>query len=268
MPNYQAITKNQHGSKRWLRFTSYAHAENEAIMPLSVPELPKAMMSLPVCFIQQGDDFFLAAVLNIKPGKNLLVGTNGQWVGPYVPAACRSFPFILAKTPEGQTVLCIDEDAGMVTEGPEGEPFFEEDGEPAKAIMDVMGFLNQLEQGRLAAAASCAVLAKHQLIQPWPIMLKSETGETAVEGLFRVDETALNQLSAEALLEVRDAGGLNVAYCQLLSMQHLSTIGKLAEMHANAAAQAAKPTNISSPPGELNLDFLNKSETISLGGLS
>ncbi len=268
MPNYQAITKNHHGSKRWLRFTSYAHAEREAIMPLSAAELPKAMMSLPVCFIRQDDAYVLAAVMNVTPGKNLLVAPSGQWVGAYVPAACRSFPFILGKTQEGQPVLCIDEDAGMVTDGSEGEPFFGEDGEPAKAVLDVMSFLTQFEQGRQAAAASCAVLAKYDLIQPWPIKLRSDTGETSVEGLFRVDEIALNALPAEALLEVRNAGGLNIAYCQLLSMQHIAMLGKLAEMHANAKAQAVAPASVSPAAGELNLDFLNKGETINLGGLS
>ena len=268
MPNYQAITKNHYGNKRWLRYTSYAHAEREAVMPLSVPELPKAVMSLPICFIRQGDAFYLAAMMNIQPGKNLLVAPNGQWVGPYVPAACRSYPFILGKTEDGKPVLCIDEDAGLVTDGPDGEAFFDENGEPAKAVLDVMGFLTQLEQGRQAAAAGCALLAKHALIQPWPITLKTDKGETTVDGLFRIDETALNQLSAEALLEVRNAGGLSIAYCQLLSMQHLSMLGKLAEIHANAqATQAAQPASIAPATGEINLDFLNKGETINLGGL-
>jgi hypothetical protein len=266
MPNYQVITRNHHGSKRWLRFTSYAHAEREALMPLSVEELPKAVMSLPVCFIRQGDVFVLAAVMNVSPGKNLLVAPNGQWVGPYVPAACRSYPFILGKTEEGKPVLCIDEDAGLVTDGPEGESFFDENGDPAKVVLDLMAFLTQLEQGRQSAALACAVLAKHELIQPWPIVIQGDTGEQRnIEGLFRIDELALNKLSGEALLEVRNAGGLSIAYCQLLSMQHLPMLGKLAEMHAKA--QSALQANVAAPAGEINLDFLNKGETINLGGL-
>lgn len=267
MPNYQAITKTHHGNKRWLRFTSYAHAEREALLPLSVPELPKAAMSLPVCFIRQGEVYSLAGIMNIQPGKNLLVAPNGQWVGAYVPAACRSYPFMLGKTQEGQPVLCIDEDAGLVTEGPEGEPFFDESGEPTKAVLDVMTFLTQMEQGRQAAVQACAVLAKHALIQAWPIVVQGENGEQKnIEGLFRIDEVALNKLPAEALAEVRDAGGLSIAFCQLLSMQHLPMLGKLADLHAKARVQASQAA-AAKPAGEINLDFLNKGETINLGGL-
>ena len=58
-----------------------------------------------------------------------------------------------------------------------------------------------------------------------------------------------------------------MAYCQLLSMQHLQTLGQLAQAHDQAKAQAANklPTNAS---GELDLEFLNSSGTISFGQLN
>ena len=81
----------------------------------------------------------------------------------------------------------------------------------------------------------------------------------------------MNQLPAEALAKLRDEAGLTVAYCQLLSMQHLQTLGQLAQAHdqakAKAKAQAANklPTNAS---GELDLEFLKSSGTISFGLLN
>ncbi len=57
MPNYQIISKAAYGNKRWLRYTSYAHAMQEAVMPLSLAELPKAAMSLPIGFIKQEDNY-------------------------------------------------------------------------------------------------------------------------------------------------------------------------------------------------------------------
>ncbi|MBP7780187.1 MAG: hypothetical protein KA045_01460, partial [Burkholderiaceae bacterium] len=73
-------------------------------------------------------------------------------------------------------------------------------------------------------------------------------------------------LSAEALLEVRNAGGLLIAYCQLLSMQHLSILGQLAEAHAKAEQAAAEAANNIAHNGELNMEFLNKNETLSFSG--
>ena len=50
-------------------------------------------------------------------------------------------------------------------------------------------------------------------------------------------------------------------------MQHLQTLGQLAQAHDQAKAQAAKKlrTNAS---GELDLEFLNSSGTISFGQLN
>lgn len=265
MPNYQVISKELFAAKRWLRFTSYAHAQKEAVLPLTIAELSKAMLSLPIGFIREGESFHLVAILNIQPGKNLFIAPNGSWVGQYVPAACRAYPFALARTTDGQQVLCVDADSGMVSDGADGEPFFDEQGEPSKAVLDVMAFLREVEQNRRLTENACAVLARHELIKPWPLVVQGANGERqAVEGLFRIDEQTLNALSGDALQEIRNANGLVVAYCQLLSMQHLPALGKLAEAHAKLATQALQAA---AKPANLDLEFLNKSETISFGGL-
>lgn len=71
-------------------------------------------------------------------------------------------------------------------------------------------------------------------------------------------------MTAEALAEVRNAGGLTVAYCQLLSMQHLSTLGTLAQAHAEAE-KARLAQEALSQKGELHLGFMNDSGTFSFG---
>ena len=96
MPNYQAITRENHADKYWQRYTTYNHALTDSVVPLTATELPKAVMTLPVGFIEQGGAFVLVAVLGLQPGKNLFVGPQGRWVGNYIPAAFRSYPFRLA----------------------------------------------------------------------------------------------------------------------------------------------------------------------------
>ena len=266
MPNYQAITKSQYAHKRWLRTSSYAFAMKDAILPLSLAELSRAMMTLPIALIRQNNGFLPAAVTSLQPERNFCVTADGRWIHGYVPAACRSYPFRFLNSPEGQQVLCIDEDSGLVHEGVEGEAFFDEEGKATLAVQEILAFLNQAEQGKTASMAACAVLAQHHLIVPWPITLTTETGEKQIDGLYKIDEPALNQLSAEALLEVRNAGGLLIAYCQLLSMQHLSILGQLAEAHAKADQAAAEAANSMFQNGELNIEFLKKNETLSFTG--
>lgn len=265
MPNYQAITKSAYGHKRWLRTNSFAFAMKDAVLPLSLGELSRAMMTLPIALVEQGGGFMPAAVMSVQPQRNLCVAPDGRWIHGYIPASCRSYPFRFLNTQEGQQVLCVDEDSGLVTEGPEGEAFFNEEGGASEALQDVLSLLNQMEQSKSASASACMVLQKHGLIVPWPIAVKAADGERQIAGLFQVDNVLLNQLSAEALFEVRNAGALLIAYCQLLSMQHLPLLGQLADAHAKAEKEAAEAVAITRN-GELSIDFLNSNDTMSFGG--
>lgn len=263
MPQHQAISKTTHAAKRWKRYSNYHFAAQDTVVPLVMQELPKACMTLPIAFIQLGKAYAPAAVQGLQAGQNLFVAPDGRWIGPYTPAFYRGYPFALASTPEGQQVLCVDAQSDLISDS-EGEPFFNEQGEPSQSVKDVLNFLQQVHANREATQRVCAALQAEALIQPWPITLKAEQGEKTVQGLYRIDEAKLRSLSAEALHGLQEAGALPVAYCQLLSMQHLQMLGKLAEAHASAKAQSqqALPTTAN---GELDLEFLNNNGTISFG---
>jgi hypothetical protein len=246
--------------------TSYAFALKDGILPLSLAELPKAVMSLPVAFVEQNESYVPVAVMGLQPDRNHLVTNDGRWLHGYIPASCRGYPFRLLNTPAGQEVLCIDQDSGLVSDGPDGEPFFDDAGEPTQAIRELLTFLHTSEQSMKATQAACTLLKQHHLIKPWSITLKSDTGDKQLAGLFQIDEAALNQLSAEVMLEVRNAGGLLMAYCQLLSMQHLERLGQLAAAHAKAEQEAAIAASNRVQNGELNMEFLKNSDSMSFSG--
>lgn len=258
MANIQAITRERHGKQRWIRYTHYNFAAADALSPLVVEEVPKAMLSLPIGFVAAEDAFAPVAIQGLAPGKNLLVALDGRWMGGYIPAAYRCYPFLLGNTEDGQQVMCINEDSGLLSDT-QGEPFFGEDDQPSKAIADVLAILNKVAANRKVTQHVCAVLQKHNLIQPWPIKLHTDDGETAIEGLYRIDETAMNSLSAEAFMELRDAGALILAYCQLLSMQHMYRLGQLADAHTKAAAPL--------PAKDIDLLFTSDGGTLNFNGL-
>ena len=260
MPAYKAITKTDFADLRWKRFDSYAFAAQDAVAPLAAQELARACTCLPIAFIQQSGAFVPVAVLGLQPGRNLFIAPDGRWSGPYVPAAYRGHPFALAEAENDQLVLCIDMDSGLVGEHFE-QPFFEADGEPAKAISDVLEFLRQVRNNHQLTQRVCAALHAEGLIVPWPLTLRDDSGEQMIQGLYRIDESALNTLDSETLARIHQAGALPVAYCQLLSMQHIQMLGKLAEAHRKLST--ALPIN---DKGELDLEFLND-DTISFSKL-
>ncbi len=261
MSSLHPVSLSRHGAMRWQRYSSYAFAAGDAVCPLVAQELPKAAMALPLAFVASGEEIVPVAVLGLQPGSNLFVASDGRWLGGYVPAAYRGYPFALANTEDGQQVLCIDEDSGLLGDSA-GEAFFAEDNLPAPALADVLNFLTQVAANRQATRRICALLKEHGVVQPWPVKLQTAEGEQAVAGLLRVDEAALNALPAEALLALREAGALPLAYCQLLSMQHLARLGPLAQARERELRQA-----VAAPSAELDLEFLNQGGTISFGNL-
>lgn len=258
MTTITAVSRTQHGAKRWQRYASYSFAANDTVAPLVVQELSRACMAMPTGFIHTPNGYQLVAVQGLQSGRNVWVAPNGRWIGPYVPAVYRSYPFVLAKAQDDKQALCIRDVDGVISES-EGERFFEDDGTPSKAVQDVLHFLELLASNTQHTKALCALLERHGLIKPWNIQIKAggaENNEQKVEGLFCVDEVALNALPTEAFEDLRKGGALAMVYCQLLSMQHLQTLGKLTDRHAQAS-DAAQQLD-----GDIDLDFLSDDGTI------
>jgi hypothetical protein len=222
---YAVVSKERHAGKLWQRHSSYHFAARDAIVSLTAQELPQAMMAMPTGFIASGAAFDLVAVQGLAPGRNAFVASDGRWLAGYLPKVYGAYPFRLASADNGQQVLCIDESSGLVSSGPNAERFFDDDGNPAQAVKDVLNSLSQQQAHRNTTANICAILQKHKLIQPWPVKLQAEGRKQNIAGLYRIDEAALNALPPEAFIELRDTGALAVTYCQLLSMQHLPKLG-------------------------------------------
>lgn len=286
MPDIKPITRKRFAPLRWNRPGSFAFAADQALAPLALNELSVACLYLPIAVLANGEDWGVAAVLGVPPSTSLRVARDGRWLGAYIPTSLRCYPFsLVVRAPDNQAILCIDEASGLVHSGPQGERFFNDDGTPADTLTQTLQFLTQWEHSRQAAVRACSALHRHGLIQPWPVSVRSPTGDTPVGGLARIDEAALNQLPAAALHELNQTGALALAYCQLLSMQHFKGMGSTAVQAAGASTpaspaaassssapataaasgSAAIPSTLLNAAGDLDLGFLGKGGTLQFG---
>lgn len=106
------VTHSRHAAMRWRHNHSYAFAADRAVIPLVAAELAKAALAFPIAFIGEGEALVPAAVLGLESNRNLFVAEGGRWLGGYVPAALRGYPFVLGRTEDGQQLLYVDEAAG------------------------------------------------------------------------------------------------------------------------------------------------------------
>ncbi len=243
MTHYIPLTKTEHAHQGWRKAESLGFATEQSAVPVLLDELPHLIPTLPLAFIQHKTDdgrhhFQLVALLSITPNLNLFVAPNGRWLGGYVPAEFRGYPFrLMTDTSSGQRLLCFDQDSGLLSDNPaaDGEAFFDAEGALSESLKRVMEFLQQCEQSRQLTQAAVNTLAQHELIAPWPINIRTaDESRNAVKGLFRIDEAALRNLGGDGLQALTQSNALSLAYAQLLSQHRLNGLSKLYDLHARA----------------------------------
>ncbi|MGE0331518.1 MAG: SapC family protein [Ramlibacter sp.] len=257
MSSIQPVTRLRHAAKSWNRVDSYSFASARCLVPLSGVELSKAVMSLPIAFALNEGAYVPVAVLGLADQQNLYVDSTGEWLGGYVPAELRSYPFLLARSEDGQRVLCVDEGSGLVVDGGAGEQFFNADGSMTTPLQSVFGFVSELENGRAPTLAATEVLQKLGLIQPWELAIDTGSSSHRIGGLHRIDAQKMDNLSDEEFVTLRQHGALLLAYLQAMSVQHMSKLVTLSQ----ARAAAAKASEQLVRAGELDLGFM-QSDTI------
>ena len=268
MPSFVSVSRASHTGKAWLRYTSYSFAADRALISLAAAELAKAVLSMPLAFVEENGRVYLVAVMSLEPGKNQFVAPDGRWLGAYIPAAVRGHPFALLQPDSAQAaILCVDEDSGLVVDaGTAGsEPFFDEEGAPAPLLKASLDFLSQVEASRAATSHAVTALGAAGLLTPWLLQVDSSEGQKTVTGLLRIDETRLNALDDASFLALRSAGALAIAYAQILSMGQISVFETLAKLQAqisevHARQQTAFDSSFNPPEIEglqFNFNLLN-----------
>lgn len=254
MTNLIPIGKTTFSSKSWSRSTDYFYAAEQAVCPVEIQELPKAMMCMPLAFMPQGESFSVFAVLGLSSNSNYFVDNIGNWTGKYVPARFRVYPFVLAKSEENadELIFCFDSASGLLMEDKSKELFFEKDGELTSFLTDMMRFLATIDTDKQATIELCKQLEDFGLIQPWSIEIKTEHDTHKVKGLFAIDEAKLNTLDDTKFLALRESGALALAYFQMLSMQHIEELKVFATDYMEILAQTSEKPTL--PSGGLNFD--------------
>lgn len=242
MSNLIAVSREVHGDKKWLRFPTYQFVAKEAAAVIVGAEIPQAAPAMPLVFIDRGGQYELSALLSLASGQNMFVAPDGRWIGTYIPASFRAFPFRLHRPADSdQSILCIDEQAIAPDGAQNAEPFFDANGDVAPTVKVAVDLLTNIERNHLATSIAVSSLAQAGVIKPWPIKLRTEQGERTVNGLNCIDEAALNNLPGETFLKLRATGALAIAYGQLLSMSQLGVFATMAKLQRQLAPRPAGP---------------------------
>ena len=257
MTQWIPLSRTAHADHGYTPREGYHHAAGRMIAPVMLAELPKLLPHYVLGFLAGDDGSLPVAVLGVEKHRNLYLHPDGRWLGKYVPAALRGYPFVLAAqhkpASQGDKTLSIAE-AHLVEEG--GQPLFD-GGEPAKPVADALAFLTQCEHSRHATKAACQALESAGVLVPWKLIVPIGDGHQQVNGLYRVDEQALNALGAATYATLQGAP-MQLAYAQLFSTHQTEQLTQRAALHEKLAETQTPPADLDAVFGDtddLEFDF-------------
>jgi hypothetical protein len=236
------IDRMRNTGKAWRRPTGYGWVTKDGLLPLGWSEFAQATLAMPIGFAEQGGRYVPVALLTLAPGDNLFVGLNREWLGGYIPAVLRVYPFGLIREPGSElATVSIDEDSGLVVDetSENVEKFFEADGTPTATTNSIAEFLRYTEQDRTKVDLSVAALADAGVIKPWPVTVPVGNQNVTVNGLHHVDEAAFNALSDESFAKLRKASALVVAFGQMFSAGQLGLLSRMSLIRQQMAKATA-----------------------------
>ena len=201
----------------------HAFVAETNVVPLTVAEFPAASLSYPIVFI--GENYMPVAAMGLSSGQNVFVSPSGDFKSDsYLPAFARRYPFVFAND-EGaeRMILCVDVSAPMVRASNPDVPFFE-DGKATPYVENAMQFCSDFENERRRTESFVGLLRELNLLAPRETLYRPQNPDGTVgepqkiAEYFAVDDKALNALTGDKLVELRDNGALTHIYAHLNSL--------------------------------------------------
>jgi len=254
------VRPTEHRHHGWKQPTGYPFAARDSVVPVSLEELPALLAYYPLAIVSSSSaSHHLVALLSPTAQDNAYLDPEGRWRAAYIPAHYRAYPFTVVRAPKSESanrqtsalVLCFDTASGLLREHPDEQAgerrFFDDQGQPQPLTAKLVEFLKHRYESRHRTDRAVAALRRAGVLVPWPLPPSRDTKVSyePLSGLMRVDEQALNALDAEALLTLRDANALSVAYAQILSMRRILLLDELyTQVHKKQVKKGDLPDNV------------------------
>ena len=217
-----------HGAHRVSALSDFSITRDLHAVFITATEFPQAGLEFPLLFVATGQrngagrpTMSTIALLGLAEGENLQL-EGERWVGRYIPAYIRRYPFASASTPgpAGLKVLVDDTWPGFSESG--AEPLFVADGRPAPALSRAMEFLDRFELEAERTRTFCDRVVALDVLKEMKAEATLPDGERiSVDGFHAIDEDRLRALPDATVLELYRTGMLALMQVHLLSLANI-----------------------------------------------
>jgi hypothetical protein len=219
------LDRTKHRRRRVKPSDSFAFARKANSLFVAGVEFAEACKEYAIVFTRTGGRVIPVVMLGLRAKENLFVDDKNRWLGRYVPAFVRRYPFVLAQLPGQQALgLCIDEGyAGLSDE--EGEPLFDAQGQDTPFLRNAVDFLTQYQREHLRTEAFCQRLEQAGLLREMNARADLADGRSfTVESVLVVDEQKLLALPDAVALSFFRSGELHLIAMHLMSLSNMKAL--------------------------------------------
>jgi hypothetical protein len=212
-----------HSKLRFSPLANFEFASKVNAVPLIAAEFPVACRQYPIVFVEGQNGMLSAqAVLSLEQERNSFLDDKGNWTATYVPAFIRRYPFVLAEIPgkPDDFDVTFDEASGCFDKK-KGEPLLDDEGKPTKFLQEQIDFLRLFHAEFKRTQLFLEAVKKEDLLTPYnvDIVRGGDQARFAIRSAMVINETKLQELTAEKASLYLKNGFLALMYAQLISLQ-------------------------------------------------
>jgi hypothetical protein len=231
MSNPVPLNKEKHLKYRVVEPFDCSRYKDQHLIAIVAQDFYTLSAEFPLVFVKNSESgqFVAVAIMGFNKGVNLYCQT-ASWTPLVRPISFTNPPFSIAfvNKDSDQIVLLVDESSPLISET-EGEPLFDVNGENSeylkKRIDSVMKIAEQTNQTQ----TFCNYLASKKLLASKQLKVQQQQQDSpqyVIDGIFTIDEDALNQLPIEEFDELRKKGLLGLVYAHLNSLNQINRLAQ------------------------------------------
>lgn len=250
----ETITLDGYGHLGWRRASNFAFARHLAAQPLAADEIARVAQSMPVAIRRDRDAWTVVAIFADTADENVYVDQQGRWLGAFVPAGLRVFPFCLSPEVPGTLALWPGHEPQALDD--RCEPFFI-GGELAPVLTRTLQLLRRMRASIAALAEPLAFLADRGVLSEWHLPPRTEgSSKPPLSDIWRVDAERFEALGDSDWLTLRRMRALPWIHAHLASIHHVARFQRVAAVSAEPRA-ATSPRSAPAPKATAETeDFL------------
>lgn len=245
------ISSSVHGDWRMRQLDSAPFLANCHAVPLLAEEFVNAQRHYPIVF-SVGENPVPLALMGLNEGVNTFVDEQGRFTDEvYVPAYLRRYPFMLARLrPDTDELsLCVDPTSGVVGPFPDGDPVFEQDGQPSARVREILGFCEQFEQASQMTSQFVREMIDLKLLidGEFSIELEGAPQPLVYRGFQMLAEEKVRDLRGDVARKLLQSGAMTLIFA------HLFSLGRMSEVFGRQQRLGKSPAPFGAPMADMPL---------------